>query len=123
MDRFANLLDGIQIRAARGILQLIETITQAGPIALYGPQMVSSGLILIMIRTTLETVEQLHIVAYYFSVMARIILADKTSFIQVLRASAYQFNETEDGMLKKLLDIWFDRVSVYIKYGSLFNMI
>ncbi|RKP07868.1 armadillo-type protein [Thamnocephalis sphaerospora] len=109
MSRFADLLSGIQIRAARGILQLVEMITQAAPIELYGPQMMSSGLMLTMIKTAMETNEQLHVVAFYFSVMARVIMADRVSFLQVLQAAAGHLGVQQDKMLDKLLNTWFDR--------------
>ncbi|RKP26529.1 armadillo-type protein [Syncephalis pseudoplumigaleata] len=50
-----NLLDGVRVRAVRGMLQLVERITEKAPATLYGPIMISTGLLQTMIRVTLET--------------------------------------------------------------------
>ncbi|KAI9595763.1 armadillo-type protein [Syncephalis fuscata] len=105
----ANLVDGVRVRATRGILQLIERISEKTSITLYGPIMMSSNLLLTMIRVAIETKEQFNILAHYFVVLARIILADKTAFLQVLRDAAGSFNVDATRILGVFLNIWFER--------------
>jgi hypothetical protein len=51
----ATLLDGARVRAVRGVLQLIERVTEKAPTTLYGPIMISTGLLQTLIQMTIQT--------------------------------------------------------------------